>query len=178
MVMRNYLQDREFPLESVMLSSAESKHDEEIGKVKLHIGAYADEYARSMHAMAFTIGTAVFFRNGAYKPETEEGRALLAHELKHVAQNKEYLTADNRTKEELEREAVQAEEIERYNPDPYVYEVMHGKTFRMRKSQKVKLEHLVEEGLKEWIEKQENSMCSSDYLKLLIDYQDYLEGRL
>lgn len=124
MVMRNYLQDREFPLESVMLSSAESKHDEKIGKVKLHIGAYADEYARSMHAMAFTIGTAVFFRNGAYKPETEEGRALLAHELKHVSQNKEYLTADNRTKEELEREAVQAEEIER--KIEFIYGTMTG----------------------------------------------------
>lgn len=178
MVMRNYLHDREFPLESVMLSSTETRHQEEIGKVKLHIGAYADEYARSMHAMAFTIGATIFFRNGAYKPESEEGRALLAHELKHVSQNKEYMTADNRTKEELEAEAVQAEELERYNPDSYVYESIGGKTYRMRKSQQAKLNYLVEKGLEEWVEGQERSMSSADYLKLLLNYKDYLEGRL
>ena len=178
MVMRNYLHDREFPLESVMLSSTETKHEEEIGNVKLHIGAYADEYARSMHAMAFTIGATIFFRNGAYKPETEEGRALLAHELKHVSQNREYMTADNRTKEELEAEAVQAEEIERYNPDPYVCEVINGKSYRMRKSQKAKLDYLVEKGLEEWVEREENAMSDRDYLKLLLNYKDYLEGRL
>jgi len=104
MIMRNYLHDREFPLESVMLSSTETKHNEDIGKVKIHIGAYADEYARHMHAMAFTIGSTIFFRNGSYKPESEEGRALLAHEMKHISQNREYMTADNRTKEELEAE--------------------------------------------------------------------------
>lgn len=178
MVMRNYLHDREFPLESVMLSATETKHNEDIGKVKIHIGAYADEYARSMHAMAFTIGSTIFFRNGSYKPESEEGRALLAHEMKHISQNKEYMTAGNRTKEELEAEAVQAEEIERYNPDPYVYEVINGKSYRMRKSQKAKLDYLVEKGLEEWVEREENAMSDRDYLKLLLNYKDYLEGRL
>ena len=178
MVMRNYLLVREFPLESVMLSATETKHNEDIGKVKIHIGAYADEYARSMHAMAFTIGSTIFFRNGSYKPESEEGRALLAHEMKHISQNKEYMTADNRTKEELEAEAVQAEEIERYNPDPYVYEVINGKSYRMRKSQKAKLDYLVEKGLEEWVEREENAMSDRDYLKLLLNYKDYLEGRL
>ena len=178
MVMRNYLHDREFPLESVMLSATETKHNEDIGKVKIHIGAYADEYARSMHAMAFTIGSTIFFRNGSYKPESEEGRALLAHEMKHISQNKEYMTADNRTKEELEAEAVQAEEIERYNPDPYVCEVINGKSYQMRKSQKAKLDYLVEKGLEEWVEGEENAMSDRDYLKLLLNYKDYLEGRL
>ena len=34
------------------------------------------------------LGTDIFFRNGAYRPETEEGRKILAHELTHVAQDK------------------------------------------------------------------------------------------
>ena len=178
MIMRNYLNDREFPLESVMLSTAETIHDEDIGKVKIHIGAYADEYARSMHAMAFTIGSTIFFRNGSYKPENEEGRALLAHEMKHISQNKEYMTADNRTKEELEAEAVQAEETERYNPDSYVSEVINGKSCRMKKSQKAKLDYMVEKGLEEWVSMQEYSMTETEYLKLLLNYKDYLEGRL
>ena len=177
MIMRNYLNDREFPLESVMLSTAETIHDEDIGKVKIHIGAYADEYARSMHAMAFTIGSTIFFRNGSYKPESEEGRALLAHEMKHISQNREYMTADNRTREELEAEAVQAEETERYDPDPYVSEVINGKSCRMRKSQKAKFDHMVEKGLEEWVSMQEYSMSETEYLKLLLNYKDYLEGR-
>lgn len=131
-----------------------------------------------MHAMAFTIGSTIFFRNGSYKPENEEGRALLAHEMKHVSQNREYMTADNRTKEELEAEAVQAEEIERYNPDPYVCEVINGKSYRMRKSQKAKLDYLVKKGLEEWVEREENAMSDRDYLKLLLNYKDYLEERL
>ena len=131
-----------------------------------------------MHAMAFTIGSTIFFRNGSYKPESEEGRALLAHEMKHISQNKEYMTADNRTKEELEAEAVQAEEIERYNPDPYVSEVIKGKSCRMKKSQKAKLDYMVEKGLEEWVEMQEYSMTEIEYLKLLLNYKDYLGGRL
>lgn len=178
MVIRNYLNDREFPLESVTLSSMEKKHDENIGKVKIYTGAYANEYARSMHAMAFTIGSTIFFRDGSYKPETEEGRTLLAHELKHVAQNNEYMTADNRTRNDLEMEAVQAEDAECNDTDPYVYENIKGKSYRMRKSQKAKLDYFIEKGLEEWVDRQENSMSKSEYLKLLLNYKNYLEGRL
>lgn len=53
-------------------------------------------------------------------------------------------------KEELEAQALQAEEIERYNPDPYVCEVINGKSYRMRKSQKAKLDYIVKKGLEEW----------------------------
>ena len=37
-------------------------------------GPYADELARSLHTLALVLGTDIFFRNGAYRPETEEGR--------------------------------------------------------------------------------------------------------
>ena len=87
------------------------------------------------------------------------------------------MTADNRTKEELEEEAVQAEETERYNPDPYVSEVINGKSCKMKKSQKVKLDYIVKKGLEEWVEMQEYSMSETEYLKLLLNYKDYLEGR-
>ncbi|MDY6190544.1 MAG: hypothetical protein SPH83_08610 [Treponema sp.] len=48
----------------------------------------------------------------------------------------------------------------------------------MRKSQKAKLDYLVEKGLEEWLEGEENAMSDRDYLKLLLNYKDYLEGRL
>ncbi|MEE0999379.1 MAG: DUF4157 domain-containing protein [Treponemataceae bacterium] len=31
-----------------------------------------------------TLGKDIYFRNKAYKPETEEGRKILAHELTHI----------------------------------------------------------------------------------------------
>ena len=68
--------------------------------------------------------------------------------------------------------------MERYNPDPYVCEVINGKSYRMRKSQKAKLDYLVEKGLEEWVEGEEKAMSDRDYLKLLLNYKDYLEGRL
>jgi hypothetical protein len=177
MVMRNYLMDREFPLDTVELKAQELEHDEEIGTVKLHTGAYADEFARSVHALAFTIGSSIYFRNGAYKPETEEGRALLAHELKHVSQNKEYMTADNRTQVELEAEAGNEESIERYNPDPYENIKAGGKNYKIRKSMKAKLNCMVETELENWVESQERVLSKEEYLKLLLKYKKYLVER-
>ena len=60
----------------------------DLGEVTMVYGPAADEYTRSHHALALVLGTDIFFRNGAYRPETEEGRKILAHELTHVAQSK------------------------------------------------------------------------------------------
>jgi hypothetical protein len=56
--------------------------------VRVHTGAKADDSARSIHAQAYTVGTDVVFRSGAYQPETTAGRHVLAHELAHVIQQK------------------------------------------------------------------------------------------
>ena len=48
----------------------------------------------------------------------------------------------------------------------------------MKKSQKAKLDYMVEKGLEEWVEMQEYSMTETEYLKILLNYKDYLEGRL
>src|SRR5262249_16928580 len=41
---------------------------------------------RSLSASAFTLGNDIFFRNGAYRPNTTGGNKLLAHELTHTMQ--------------------------------------------------------------------------------------------
>jgi hypothetical protein len=46
----------------------------------------AAEKARSVNALAFTIGTNIEFDAGQYDPESERWRDLLAHELAHVVQ--------------------------------------------------------------------------------------------
>jgi len=50
-----------------------------------------------------------------------------------------------------------------------------GKSYRMRKSQKAKLDYIVKKGLEEWLEGEEKAMSGRDYLKLLLNYKDSLE---
>jgi hypothetical protein len=59
-----------------------------LGGVRLHADAAADHLSREVSATAFTLGEHIFFRAGAYAPQTASGRKLLAHELAHVAQQR------------------------------------------------------------------------------------------
>ncbi len=60
-------------------------HD--FGRVRVHTDSVAAESARSVGALAYTVGRDVVFGAGRYAPETNEGARLLAHELAHVVQN-------------------------------------------------------------------------------------------
>ena len=89
---------------------------------------------RQNHALALVVANTIYFRNGAYKPETEEGRKLLAHELTHIAQNKDTEAYRNSTVEEKEAEAEAKEVQQEYNPDPEIVIKIKGKYERIRKS--------------------------------------------
>lgn len=54
--------------------------------VRVHADATAAGLASKLDARAFTIGRDVFFASGEYRPETNTGRRLLAHELVHTLQ--------------------------------------------------------------------------------------------
>ncbi len=54
--------------------------------VKIHTDAASDQLNRSIQAKAFATGQDVFFRQGAYSPQSESGQELIAHELTHVVQ--------------------------------------------------------------------------------------------
>ena len=58
----------------------------DLGAVRVHHGPAADRLARGLSADAFTCGAHVYFRRGAYRPDTRDGLRLLAHELAHVVQ--------------------------------------------------------------------------------------------
>ena len=88
MVERVLFRDRKHPVDRVIINDFNRKSGADLGEVKMVYGPAADEYTRSHHALALVLGTDIFFRNGAYRPETEEGRKILAHEMTHVAQNK------------------------------------------------------------------------------------------
>lgn len=57
------------------------------GEVRLHTGTQAEQMADRLGARAFTLaGGDVFFAKDALQPDTPAGKALLAHELTHVAE--------------------------------------------------------------------------------------------
>jgi hypothetical protein len=58
----------------------------DLSAVRIHADPRADALTRSVQAEAFTTGTDVFFRSGAYQPDSSDGRRLLGHELTHVVQ--------------------------------------------------------------------------------------------
>ncbi len=59
-------------------------HD--FSNVRIHAGTEAHRLSRSIQAKAFTIGTDIFFKQGAYAPGSSAGREMLMHELTHVVQ--------------------------------------------------------------------------------------------
>ncbi len=64
----------------------ESRPRHDFSQVRIHTGAQAEESARAVNARAYTVGRDVVFGAGEYRPETFEGRRLVAHELVHVVQ--------------------------------------------------------------------------------------------
>ncbi|MCB9301685.1 MAG: DUF4157 domain-containing protein [Lewinellaceae bacterium] len=64
----------------------ESAFGVDFGDVRIHTGHEADQMNKELGAQAFTHGRDVYFREGKYKPETQAGKHLLAHELTHVIQ--------------------------------------------------------------------------------------------
>ncbi len=64
----------------------ESRLNADFSEVRLHTGPQADDLSRQISARAFTIGSDIFFRQGAYSPGTSRGQRTLRHELTHVVQ--------------------------------------------------------------------------------------------
>jgi hypothetical protein len=54
--------------------------------VNIHTDADSIRLNRNLRSRAFTHGQDIFFNEGEYRPETSEGKRLLAHELAHVVQ--------------------------------------------------------------------------------------------
>ena len=148
----------------------------EVEHATIHTGPYADELARSLHTLALVLGTDIFFRNGAYRPETEEGRKILAHELTHVAQNKKREEYRGASREELEGEAEEAEKQVEDSGDPLIARRIGGREYELRKSVWKVVDERTKEKLEEKIESLERVMSEEEYLKLLYKYRKWLEA--
>ncbi len=76
------------PLGPTIRGPLEQAFGADLSRVSVHADAAADRISRSINASAFTVGSDVFFSAGRYRPDTDDGRHLLAHELAHVVQDR------------------------------------------------------------------------------------------
>ncbi len=58
----------------------------DFSRVRIHADSRAAESARTVNALAYTVGNDIVFAAGQYAPRAAPGQRLLAHELVHVAQ--------------------------------------------------------------------------------------------
>src|SRR5205823_11424089 len=85
-VVHEVLQSPGRPLDRETHAYFEPRLGHDFGKVRVHADQKAAESARSVDALAYTVGPHVVFGAGQHAEETPEGRQLLGHELAHVVQ--------------------------------------------------------------------------------------------
>jgi hypothetical protein len=76
------------PLPEAVRRYFEPRFGQDLGQVRVHTDAEADQASRAIGASAYTVEDHVVFARGRFAPESEEGRHLLAHELTHVVQQR------------------------------------------------------------------------------------------
>ena len=74
------------PLPSAERSFFEPRFGIDLSEVRVYTGRGSEESARAINALAYTVGKDIVFGAGQYRPQTLQGKRLLAHELTHVLQ--------------------------------------------------------------------------------------------
>jgi hypothetical protein len=72
------------PLPETVRGKMEAAFGANFADVRVHVGPQADRIG----AIAFTVGSDIYFAPGRYQPETAHGQQLLGHELAHVVQQR------------------------------------------------------------------------------------------
>lgn len=166
--------NRIVPIETVIKSEFESKHDVELGNAKIIYGHNSDEMLRTNGLIALAVADKIYMQTRKYKPETEEGSALLAHELTHIAQHKNKEEYKNSSKSELEQEAEINELNEKYNPDPLIAKKIGKKEYKFTKSIWKRIINEAVKGVEQYIEAEECRLSEEKYLELLLKYRKFM----
>lgn len=73
----------------------ESGFGADFSNVKIHTGSDSSEMNRDLNSKAFTVGNEIYFNEGQYHPNSDEGKHLLAHELTHTLQQNSSTTENS-----------------------------------------------------------------------------------
>jgi Domain of unknown function (DUF4157) len=104
-LVRDVLQTPGEPLDPGSLMSMESRFNHDFSGVRVHADRQAATSADAIGARAYTYGPNIVMNDGEYRPDSMEGRQLLAHELAHVVQQSRRGGTDSTA---LEQEAARA----------------------------------------------------------------------
>lgn len=91
-VVREVLRLSGQPLDTGTRAYMEPRFGHDFSQVRVHTDAKAAESARTVNALAYTVGRDVVFGAGQYAPRSSIGQRLLAHELTHVVQQGQVAT--------------------------------------------------------------------------------------
>lgn len=163
--------DRTVPIDATTLNEFNTKTEGNLERAEVHYGPSSDELARSYHANAVTIGSAIYFRSRSYKPETEEGSKTLVHELTHVQQNKNKLDSHRKTVDELEKEAVLSEKVAANNPQRFREIECMGKKYRLTEKQYRCLMNEIQERVETSVENNIMNLSEEEYYRFLLAYE-------
>jgi hypothetical protein len=94
------------PLNPVLKAALEAHFNQTLPEILIHTDEVANERAEQFGAIAFTKGSSIFFRRGAFQPFDLEGFKLLVHETTHVIQQASGVVPEGvDSSESLERDA-------------------------------------------------------------------------
>lgn len=85
-IVHNVLGSPGQPLETSARTFFDTRFGHDFSGVRIHADSEAAESARAVNALAYTVGQQVVFGAGQFRPESNSGKQLLAHELAHVVQ--------------------------------------------------------------------------------------------
>ncbi len=76
------------PLSASIRAFMEPRFAADFSGVRVHTDPLSAQSATAVNARAYTVGQDIVFAAGAYSPDTDSGRTLIAHELMHVIQQR------------------------------------------------------------------------------------------
>ena len=176
-VSRNINNDRVFPVDNQTLDEFYNETEMNLDYAIIHTGSYADELTRSLHTLALTVGKDIYFRNKAYKPETEEGRKTLAHELTHVHQHTRNILKGEVTKKDLEKEAERAEIKFEYQPEKMRTVRIGDDVYKLTEQEYNKFLYDLKNMVEEDLESNLAEIDEKEALKLLYTYKEMQENQ-
>ncbi|NJN72711.1 MAG: DUF4157 domain-containing protein [Limnothrix sp. RL_2_0] len=103
------------PLPNSLRPKMENAFGSDLGSVRVHDNAGADQLSQSIQAKAFTAGKDIFFKKGEYKPQTTSGQKLLAHELTHTIQQNN--TPKSAVKRSIIQRTVDEKDYRNFTPE-------------------------------------------------------------
>ena len=71
----------------------EARFGQDFSGVRIHTGGTASHSAVSVNASAYTVGHNIVFAANTYRPDSDSGRRLMAHELAHVVQQAHFASS-------------------------------------------------------------------------------------